>query len=608
MNFFLVGLLLSLFAAPRELRASGLEATVKGLFFNSTTKVIIDEQTIRESKAPDLVSLLSTQANVSLFSNNFQPPQFFFRGGESSHLLVVVDEVPVYDVAWAQKTVNLSSFDINSVKRIEILKGGQTVLYGGQALAGVIKIYTRGVSALTESQGHTVVTTNLADHRALGALWENQKYQLSGRLLERRSQSPVEDSRVVYPQAQKNFQGLLAGENTYLSYTGKVFAFRDQNVNPTTVNVKGAQSLVDSDVERKDEQLGASLVLHTKDSARESSVTLFHQKGWRSFYSDPSSASVDARFASGVSGIIARTELLTLGDFSLRGGASHQTEDFYLDDSKATLSVRSRTAREFEELSAGFLQARAQLGRDAVLEMGSRWEKTSGFSEKPSYLLGLTFFEKTRLEWVSGFRPPSAAQRFGIFESPGLEPETSRSLSLSQGIPLGRQGEWSLTAFETVFDNYIETRSVGAGILQYQNTAKVRVLGIESTASYQIRQGFLVQAAYAYQEPWDVVRAESLRRRPLVSGTLRCLLTENSWSTVIEGTGVGERRDFFASQRYRFPGYFLLNMSLHWRPDLGQKNQRVSLRISNVMDTRPELSIDYFGEGRVALASWEWQL
>lgn len=55
---------------------------------------------------------------------------------------MLLDGLPFYDPASIQRSVNIDNIDIHSIKRIEIIKGAQSVLYGGQALAGVIKIET----------------------------------------------------------------------------------------------------------------------------------------------------------------------------------------------------------------------------------------------------------------------------------------------------------------------------------------------------------------------------------------------------------------------------------------------------------------------------------
>ena len=156
--------------------------------------------------------------------------------------------------------------------------------------------------------------------------------------------------------------------------------------------------------------------------------------------------------------------------------------------------------------------------------------------------------------------------------------------------------------FETSFDNYIETRSIGFGILQYQNTAKVKTRGVEVTSNYILDEKRNLQMSYAYQEPWDQVRHQELRRRPKVSGSIRLFQNEKYSTWMIEGSGVGERHDFFSTFKYTFPGYFLVNAAVTYKL---KEDQSLALRASNLLDFRPEISIDYYGDGRNIWLSWE---
>lgn len=603
--------LLSLFI-NLSVHAQDYETIIEATVFNSSSKVVLDEKTIRESKAPDLITLITTQANINLFNNNFQPPQLFMRGGDSNHLLFIIDGAPVYDTSWSQRTLNLNSLDITNVKRIEILKGGQTVLYGGQALVGVIKIETFGQNFSNKTKA--ILTGSLpdkdkkrfADQRisisSEKLLSEGSAFSISGRAMERLNESPVLRSKQFYKQMNNNID--LGYINTDSPVTTQLRAFwlKDKSRNPTTVSVMGQQSIADSDVQRQDEQTGISASLKFKEIMFQPHIVVFGQKGWRFFFSDPASADVDAKFESGLQGAQLNLTLIDTDRLQLRTGFSYQKEDFFLDDSTATLSVSARTADRSDEIRGTYLHAKLLPIPDLLFEAGTRVEDVTGFSDQNSYQLGLTVFQNTKLEWVTGYRAPSSGQRFGIFPSENLEPETSQTYSLTQDFKINTQGEFSITLFETSFNNYIETRSLGFGVLQYQNTSRVKTKGVETAGSYAINNSHTLQLSYAYQEPWDQVRHETLRRRPNVSGTLRWLYIDDKWGGTLEGTGTGERKDFFINSRYTFPGYFLINSSLRYKVD---DFNTLSLRISNWFDVRPEISIDFYGEGRNMLASWE---
>lgn len=64
----------------------------------------------------------------------------FLRGGESDYVKVLVDGVPVNAAGGAFDFANLSTVN---VERIEVVRGPGSVLYGSDAVTGVVQIFTR---------------------------------------------------------------------------------------------------------------------------------------------------------------------------------------------------------------------------------------------------------------------------------------------------------------------------------------------------------------------------------------------------------------------------------------------------------------------------------
>ncbi len=64
----------------------------------------------------------------------------FLRGGQSDYVKVLVDGVPVNDPGGA---FDFGSLTTDNIERIEILRGPASVLYGADAVSGVVQIFTR---------------------------------------------------------------------------------------------------------------------------------------------------------------------------------------------------------------------------------------------------------------------------------------------------------------------------------------------------------------------------------------------------------------------------------------------------------------------------------
>ena len=67
----------------------------------------------------------------------------FVRGGESDYVRVLVDGVPVNTPGGG---VDLAALTTADVERIEIVRGPASVLYGSDAVTGVVQVFTRSAA------------------------------------------------------------------------------------------------------------------------------------------------------------------------------------------------------------------------------------------------------------------------------------------------------------------------------------------------------------------------------------------------------------------------------------------------------------------------------
>lgn len=109
---------------------------------DSTT---IDREAIESSGASSVPELLQKKANLLMrAATNSRDGQPAMRGfGDNSHLrvLVLVDGHPASRPDMAG--TDWQSIPLENVEQVEVIRGGQNVLYGDRALSGVIKIKTR---------------------------------------------------------------------------------------------------------------------------------------------------------------------------------------------------------------------------------------------------------------------------------------------------------------------------------------------------------------------------------------------------------------------------------------------------------------------------------
>lgn len=107
---------------------------------------VITPSQISRSGGRNIAELLNMVSGISVngANNNFGTNQTVnIRGASPGNVLILLDGVPVNDPSVIYNYYDLNLVPIEQVEKIEILKGGQSTLYGSDAVAGVINIITK---------------------------------------------------------------------------------------------------------------------------------------------------------------------------------------------------------------------------------------------------------------------------------------------------------------------------------------------------------------------------------------------------------------------------------------------------------------------------------
>ena len=128
---------------------------------------IITREDIERIQPESITDLL---ANISGFDFAFsggagQTSSLFTRGSSSDHTLIIIDGVRVGSATLGNKS--FSDIPVAQIERIEIVRGSRASLWGSDAIAGVIQIFTRRLNVGQYSIEATVgsddfVATNLS--------------------------------------------------------------------------------------------------------------------------------------------------------------------------------------------------------------------------------------------------------------------------------------------------------------------------------------------------------------------------------------------------------------------------------------------------------------
>jgi vitamin B12 transporter len=153
--------------------------TSSHLFAQSDSTKMLDEVTVTASKFPqksletgkvviviskdeiessrDLSQAIDQYGGVYINGANSNPGKdksVYLRGANVEHTLIAIDGIPVYDASGIGSNFDLRNIPVETVERVEVLKGSQGSLYGSDAIAGVINIITKkGVTQKLLTEG-----------------------------------------------------------------------------------------------------------------------------------------------------------------------------------------------------------------------------------------------------------------------------------------------------------------------------------------------------------------------------------------------------------------------------------------------------------------------
>lgn len=430
----------------------------------------------------------------------------FIRGASSSSVLLLLDGVPATPGSNGQ--LDLATLSTAGVRRIEIVEGSGSTLYGSSAVGGVINIITdvpRGT--YLEASAGTLADRELRVGAGDGRLGASFERHIAGNDYSypatpvpggtpipagSRSNADAEQSafRVAYDTnlgANLTARFRLGADESHLGVPGPLTfpsAFARQNVS------------------RDDAHLD---ITHTGAHSA-TTLTLFglHQN---LDYADPSSATenptLDGRVQVSVRNVIAAgPSVLTAGIDVARESAVLANIAQY--DASFSLTGYATTGQT-QSQSALYAQEQYTLPSGIQLNAGIRGENDAplGSAATPSIGLGLPLATGTRLVVNAGtaFRVPTIIDRYYPgFSNPNLKPERSKDadVTLQSSTLLGGA---TLGLFLRDSSNLIQLDSAFVP----QNVARASLRGIFGTLRTRPYHGFVSTLSVT-----DTYRAENL--------------------------------------------------------------------------------------------------
>jgi outer membrane receptor for ferrienterochelin and colicins len=482
------------------------------------------------------------------------------RGMDSRHALFLVDgkRIGASDGVIGASDFQYDWIAVDDIERIEVVRGPMSVLYGSEAMGGVVNVITRQAGQTWRFGAMTEASD--ADGGRGGGGWR----------LSARADGPLgSDFFLRGGVAASSLDAVASPVDARISeLEGR--DKRDAWLGVSWRGLKGHQFEIDHREGREDREgnareRGGRRRLHVTFNDIERSISALH---WEAQWGAALETQLRA-YRSSIDVVNRRTEGVAvnvpqrvqeqvlegqarrpLGAHALTAGfeaRNESLEDPGLPGGSGLLRHRSVFAQDEWAvatpltLTLGLRHDEHDLyGREwsprayAVWRLGGPWTVKGGYSHG--------FKVPNLKQVVPGARPEGPNTFIG---NPELKPERNDALELGIGYAVGAQ-QAQLMLFEQRIDDLIEIRLVapgptpGIGTYTYQNLAKATLRGLEASFVQPLGAGFTGTIAYNYLDAKNG-RGARLERRPRHSATLRIDWQHGPWRSGVAVEHAGDQ-------------------------------------------------------------------
>ncbi len=517
--------------------ASGLDAPVEA---SGQSISVIGSEEIEALQSPDLVTVLQRLPGVSLARNGSLGgvTGLFVRGASSQQVLVMLDGARVADLAAPSGGYDFGNLMTGPIGKVELLRGSNSVVWGSNAIGGVLALTTRDVIGLEASAEYGARDSWNGDASGgfvseRGTLSLSAGYTRSDGFSSAASGSENDGFR----QYRVSGRGrLYLTDSLWLLATGR---YADSRTEFDGYNFSPPYGLIDTPEFTETREASGRAGLNFERGPVVLEAAWSHARISRDNF-DPRAGS-DPSFAS--DGRQDRVELK--GRYTL-DPALHL--DFGADHEWSHFETSFDAPASAKSISAHALLGWAGSGFN--LAAGARIDDHSGFGSE--WTLGANgSYEiadgwRLRASYGEGFKAPTLYQLYSDYGDASLAPERSKScdLGIEKGdrngtlhlaLTLFRRDSRDLIDFASCTGEVCITRPFGL----YQNVGKARVQGFELELGTRVTENFRASAAYTYlkakdRSPGGFNEGNDLARRPRHTVNMSV-----DWQTPLAGLALG---------------------------------------------------------------------
>lgn len=525
---------------------------------------IIQPQIVAQSPIAALPDLLKTDPSLNVVQSGGygQQTSIFTRGTNSNQTLVLRDGVRLNTATTG--AASLPFIDTTDIQQIEVLKGPASVLYGTDAIGGVVQLISK-----TPEKNAAFVTGEIGENKTYKALvgadlaQDNVYAQIRGQRLETDGTSifNLNDPR-RYSYDQKGYSAKI-GTNQQAYAASLDYSQNQGNSQYSNWGTPASQDFKNEIINLKGRinpyqslEVNARVSQFKDDLDQVTSTSFVHSTTQEAEVYAKYNLTAQQNILAGVThrNTKANTNAINENVDSTGYYVQHQYQDNGLS---SQIGVRVEDNEKF--------------GTHTVAQGGLRYQ-----------LLPLT---SIYTNIGSAFKAPTLNDMYAFGGNPDLKPEQSMSYEIGVDQQLPFNILLGASAFYIKVDDLITSKCVSTcngnwvttfPVYKNLNVDEASMKGGELTAHWKQDQ-FFTNTGYTYVKTEDEKTGKELLRRPRQSFTL---------ATGIENDQYGISGAFIAKSKSKdfardVPGYARIDLNMYWNV---QQNIKLFANVENVGD------------------------
>ncbi len=539
----------------------------------STITVLDGAQMVSQHQIYSLADVLSLSPGTTINPNGARGAgsAVFLRGTNANQSQLVVDGIRVSN-ANVFSDPFFGGDRLFNVASVEVLRGPQSALYGGEAIGGVISMTTRRGSGPPSYHAFAEVGSFGSLQSALSGQGSSGNSAYSFHL----GQELTDNDRPH--NAFRQFDSSLRLDHALSDSTDIGLTLRQ-----ASRRFESPGSIYTSDpdnIDRDNALLGTIFLNSRVTDSYETRLTLGGLLHEFEFETPPTTSHIDSR--------IATVDWRNI----LRAGEHHTLLAGVNAENTWSKNTGFGSIHDSEFLFALYLQDTVQITEDLTLTGGARWENYESFGDVATWRTTGSYSitpldARLHSSIGTGFRAPSFFELYAQDDffsgNPDLDPEESIGWDAGIEKRLGDSLTLDITYFQNRLSDLIVT-SFDGGTSSVSNVHNARTQGLETALQADFHGRLRAVAQYTYLEAQNRTTGDDLLRRPTHSFAID--LNADLTDRILVGLGVSRidgRSDIDALTFETIPGDSYTLWRAYARAALTD-NIHATLRVENAAD------------------------